>query len=168
MFTIKDIEKECCKLSEMVGDEFNLPISINGRLTRTLGRVHSECINEVWYPVRMEISKQLLETSTEASIKAVISHEWAHYYTTKSTGESHGHDAVFKKVCARVGCSNSGTTTKVERTVSERSLFKYTVHCHTCNEDVGHYNRMCATLKNLNDCVCNKCGTSNLSYTQNW
>ena len=102
MFSVEDIKKELNKLSAIVDDEFNIPVGINGRLTRTLGRVHIERSDGVWYPVRMEFSRQFLESSTDASIISVIQHEWCHYYVAKSTGESHGHDNVFKNMCARV------------------------------------------------------------------
>lgn len=168
MFSVEDIKKELNKLSVIVDDEFNIPVGINGRLTRTLGRVHIERRDGVWYPVRMEFSRQFLESSTDASIISVIQHEWCHYYVAKSTGESHGHDSVFKNMCARVGCTNDGTETKVERIVSDSKLFKYQVFCPTCNEFVAEFNRMCPTLKNIKHCTCTQCGKGNLSYVQNW
>ncbi len=168
MFTMEDIKKELNRLSAIVGDTFDIPVTINGRLTRTLGRVHSECHNGVWFPVRMEFSKQFLESSTEECILSVIQHEWAHYFVTKDTGESHGHDATFKAMCARVGCANDKTKTKVERTVSESSLYKYQVYCPTCDAFIGGYNRMCRTLKEIHHCECKRCGNGGLTYVQNW
>ncbi len=170
MWNITDIKNELNRLSESVGDTFDIPVSINGRLTRTLGRVTQEVNRSTGYcrPLRMEFSRQFLETSTNESIKSVIGHEWSHYYTAKTTGENHGHDAVFKANCARVGCTEDKTTTKVDRTVSEESLHKYTVHCPTCNDTIGFYDRMCNTLKHLDQCTCTRCGGGNLTYTQNW
>ena len=166
MWTVKDIENECKRISAKVGDNFDLPIRVNGRLTRTLGRVTSRRLNDVWYPEVMEISKQLLETATEESIKSVIAHEWCHYYVTKDTGEDHGHDRVFKAMCARIGCDNDGTKTKVERTVEVHS--KYEVFCGTCNEVIANYARMSKNLQRLNECTCKRCNTSNLKLIQNW
>lgn len=168
MFSMEDIKKELNRLSAMVGDKFDIPVSINGRLTRTLGRVHSECHNDVWFPVRMEFSRQFLESSTDASIISVIQHEWAHYYVTKNTGESHGHDATFKAMCARVGCTNDTPSTKVERTVSESKLFKYQVWCPTCQEYISGLSRMCNSLRYIDQCTCKRCGNGGLSYVQNW
>lgn len=168
MWTVEDIKARCEELSNMVGDTFDCPVRINGRLTRTLGRVDSIKRNGRWYNEMLQISKQLIETSTDESIKSVIDHEWCHYYVTKSTGESHGHDAVFKATCARIGCTNDGTKTHVDRTVAESSIYKYQVYCGTCDEFIAGYSRMNATLKNLKTCTCKKCNTSNLSYIQNW
>jgi predicted SprT family Zn-dependent metalloprotease len=168
MFTLEDIKKELNKLSAMVGDEFDIPVALNGRLTRTLGRVHSECTNGVWYPVRMEFSKQFLETSTEECVISVIQHEWAHYYVTKSTHESHGHDATFKAVCARIGCENDGTKTRVERTVAESTVYKYQIWCPTCKKYISGLNRMCKSLREIQNYECKVCGNAGLSYVQNW
>lgn len=168
MFKMEDIKKELNRLSVKVGDVFDIPVAINGRLTRTLGRVHSECCNGVWYPIRMEFSKQFLESSTEECILSVIQHEWAHYYVTKDTGESHGHDKVFKAVCARIGCTNDRTKTKVERTTSASSIYKYQVYCPTCDEFISGFTRMCKTLKELQYCECKKCKQGGLTYVQNW
>ena len=38
MFTLEMIKDELNKLSNSVGDTFNIPASINSRLTRTLGK----------------------------------------------------------------------------------------------------------------------------------
>lgn len=168
MFTLEMIKTELNKLSNSVGDTFDIPVSINARLTRTLGRVMQYKQGKKCWSDRMEFSKQFLETSTDESIISVIQHEWAHYYVTKITGENHGHDVEFKKVCAMIGCTNDKTETKVERTVAEESLSKYVVYCPSCGEPIGGFSRMCPTLKNLDRCTCGKCGSGDLYYVQNW
>ena len=75
MWTVEDIKARCEELSNMVGDTFDCPVRINGRLTRTLGRVDSIKRNGRWYNEMLQISKQLIETSTDESIKSVIDHE---------------------------------------------------------------------------------------------
>ena len=168
MFNLEMVKAELDKLSESVGDTFDIPVSINGRLTRTLGRVIQHVNDGFCLSERMEFSRQFLETSTDVSIKDVIAHEWAHYYATKSTGGHHGHDAYFKKVCAMIGCTNDKTVTKVERTVSESKLFKYQVWCPTCQEYIAGLSRMCNSLRHIDQCTCKKCKQGGLSYVQNW
>ena len=168
MFTLEMIKNELNKLSNSVGDTFDIPVSVNARLTRTLGRVMQYKQGKRCWSDRMEFSKQFLETSTDESIISVIQHEWAHYYVTKITGENHGHDAEFKRVCAMIGCTNDKTETKVERTVAEETLSKYVVYCPSCGEPIGGFSRMCSTLKNLDSCTCGKCGSGDLYYVQNW
>jgi predicted SprT family Zn-dependent metalloprotease len=168
MYDLNKIEARCKELSATVGDTFDIPVQLNGRLTRTLGRVHQEKRNGKWHSVKMEISKALLATATDESVCSVIDHEWAHYYVTKLTGESHGHDAEFKKVCAMIGCSNDGVVTKVERTVADEKISKYVVYCPTCGEAIGYFSRMCSTLQHIDECTCKRCNGGNLYYVQNW
>lgn len=168
MYSVQDIEKICQEFSAQVGDTFDLPVVINGRLTRTLGRVCTLVNNRTGYVTlqRMEISKQLLETASEESIRSVIGHEWAHYIVAKTTHERHGHDALFKSWCARVGVENDKATTEVERVVDVKS--KYDVYCGTCDMIIAHYSRMSKNLQRLELCTCKKCNTSNLKLIQNW
>lgn len=166
MLTVKDIEKICQEFSNMVGDTFDLPVAINGRLTRTLGMVRSTSVNGYVTPYRMEISKQLLETATEKSIRGVIGHEWAHYYVAKTTHEKHQHDALFKEVCGRIGIANDKPHTQVDRVVEVRS--KYEVHCDGCNQMIRGYSRWCKTLSVLDYCECPCCKQMKLRIVQNW
>ena len=168
MFTVENIEKVCQEFSNMVGDTFDLPVAINGRLTRTLGRVCTLVNTKTGYVTlqRMEISRQLLETASEESIRSVIGHEWCHYIIAKTTHERHGHDALFKSWCARIGIENDKATTEVERVVAVQS--KYEVYCDTCKKTIANYSRMSNTLRNLDQCTCNACKTSNLRLIQNW
>ena len=168
MYDISRVRREFIQICGKAGVEVTAPINLNGRLTRTLGRVHEQKENGVWKPVLVEFSKQLIETSTDKSIYDVIAHEAAHYIVTSRTGESHGHDAFFKAVCAEIGTTNDGTVTRVERTVSEDSLYKYNVYCPTCNKTIGGYSRMCRTLKEIDMCQCKGCGKGGLKVIQNW
>ena len=165
--TMDKVMQELHRLSVMVGDEFDIPVSINKRLTRTLGRVHCECHNDVWFPTSMEFSATFLESSTDESILSVIQHEWCHYYVTKDSGEHHGHDAVFKAMCARIGCTNDKTKTHVDEMLQGKS-YKYNIYCPTCGKNISGYSRMCSTLRNIDACTCKTCGKGELKVIQNW
>jgi predicted SprT family Zn-dependent metalloprotease len=154
------------KISVSMEDAFDIPVLINGRLTKTLGRVFFEFQSGKYIPTRMEISKKLLETASDEDIIKVIKHEWAHYMVIKNTGEDHGHDSVFKAMCARIDCTNDGPTTHIEG--EEEEVYKYTVICNTCKKTVGGYTRMCPTLRNIQDCWCKTCRKFDLTYVQNW
>lgn len=123
---LKDIKNRLNELSASRNDTFSIPVTVNGRLTRTLGRVMHASRNGVTYPTSMEFSRNMLETVVEADIESVIAHEWAHYYITKITGENHGHDAHFKALCAEIGCFGT-TAVKVERTVERKASICYIV-----------------------------------------
>ena len=142
---LREIKEVLENLSLRHGDVFNIEVSINGRLTRTLGRVKSIGTKANCRPISMEFSREMLETVTKEDIMSVIEHEWAHYYVTKTTHEDHGHDAVFKALCASLGCHGT-TTIKVERTVEKQA--KYSVYCEECGKLVGEYGRKCKTVNN--------------------
>ena len=170
MYTLDKIEVQFKGICAKAGVSCNVPITINSRLTRTLGRVTNDYIGAIdtWRPTKVEFSKQFIETSSDASIEDVIKHEAAHFIATSRTGKNCGHNSYFKKVCAEIGTTNDGTTTKVERTVDESSLYKYAIYCDTCDKVIDGKSRMCRTIKEIKFCTCKACNTSNLRVIQNW
>ena len=160
---LKDIKNRLNELSASRNDTFSIPVSINGRLTRTLGRVMHMSKAGVTYPTNMEFSRQMLETVTEADIESVIAHEWAHYYITKVTGKDHAHDAVFKALCAEIGCHGESAI-KVERTVVFKS--KYVLYCKECGQVVAEYNRKCKTVTEYSQYT-SKCCNAGLRLENN-
>ena len=71
MFTLEMIKAELNRLSASVGDEFDIPVSINGRLTRTLGRVIQHTCAGHCESERMEFSKQFLEILTKMGMTEI-------------------------------------------------------------------------------------------------
>ena len=105
-WTVERITELCKEYCGRCGIKFNSPVVINSRLTRTLGRCFYEGHGSVWNPVKIEISRQLLETATDESIEAVIAHECAHYVSCAITHENHGHDSTFRFYCEKIGTTN--------------------------------------------------------------
>ncbi len=105
-WTVERITELCVEYCDRCNIKFNSPVVINGRLTRTLGRCFYEGHGSVWNPVKIEISRQLLETATDKSIEAVIAHECAHYVSCAITHENHGHDSTFRFYCEKIGTTN--------------------------------------------------------------
>lgn len=162
MYTLDQIQTEFKNVVEQAGCTLTTPILINGRLTRTLGRV----VYNYNTPTKVEFSRQFLDTSNDESIHQVILHEAAHYIAVKRSGQRHGHDEYFKRICAEIGCSNDKTTSHVERIVSPEKVFKYAIYCPNCGFIAGRH-KWCSVLDNLEYCVCNKCGSEELSYVVN-
>lgn len=159
-----DIVKICEDLAEANGVVFDLPVSINNRLTRTLGQVKFTP-DEV--PYAMEFSGQLLRTATDESIEQIVKHEWAHWFAWVETGEVHGHDAIFKKICSKIGCSSDKSKTKVERIVEKDAVYRYVVVCPECGRK-WYYNRRGKVIQNIDDYHCNNCGQGKLDVIKNW
>ena len=166
MLNEKDLTKMCEEICNRVGYEFTIPVKINKRLTRTLGRVSWIKNNGIVKSTLMEISYQLLNTATLDSITAVVEHECAHYLVTMETHENHGHDKVFKAMCARIGCTNDGTCYhSLDREVPETQIYKYFVKCENCGS-VGKFHRAGKIVQHPELYKC-KCGGS-LHVIQNF
>jgi len=152
---LQEIKSKLEALSAAKNDTFSIEVSINGRLTKTLGRVMHTKKGNVVTPYKMEFSKQMLETVIESDINDIIGHEWAHYYITKTTGVNHNHDAEFKALCAEIGCFGT-TSIEVTRTVEIRH--KYELYCSSCFKRVAVYDRKCKTVTNCSYFKSNCCG----------
>lgn len=167
MYTIERVQKEFTNICNKAGVTVTSPIILNGRLTRTLGRVCMIRRGNTVENEKVEFSKQLLETATDDTIWNVIAHEASHYIATARTHEAHGHDAYFRQICAEVGTTNDGTRTHIERTVSNDQVYKYTIVCPNCGI-IGYRHRMSKNLKNISSCYCKTCNSNNLSVIHNF
>ena len=63
-------------LEETYGLSLDIPIEINGRLRRSLGRY---CTTIDYEPLRIEIARYLIEYGTEFAILDTLKHELVHY-----------------------------------------------------------------------------------------
>jgi len=166
MYDIDRVKKEFYEACRKGGMTRKIPISFNGRLTRTHARVISDWKGNDLIPNRAEFSKQLIETATDDSIHQVILHEAAHAIVTELTREPHGHDAVFKRMCGKLDCSLDRASGEVERHTEVKN--KYDIYCDSCKEVIGGFSRMCRTVREVKYCTCKRCGKSNLRVIQNW
>ena len=171
-YTLIRVQEEFKEICSKAGVSCTTPIRLNGRLTRNLGRVTQKFNYEEnrYKPSLVEFSKELLQTSTDTSIREVILHEACHYIVTSRTGELHSHDALFQETCKEIGASNTKANAEIQRTVPEESLYKYTIYCLDCQKFLGGYKRKCKTLEHisLGYCSCGRCGCRNLKINQNW
>lgn len=166
-WTVQEIKQYLSELAASVDLVYDTPVKINGRLTTTLGRVIAEPVAfDSYKPEVIEFSRKFLETSTDESVRRVIQHEFCHWAVLVETGEVHGHDAIFKAMCHRMGCEADRPQVKVERTVNNDKLFKYIVKCERCNHEM-YYNRAGKVVKHPDWYWCGKCG-GDLKVIQNW
>ena len=170
MLSLSEIKEICAKAFQKGGynlDDYNITISINGRLTRTFGRCKGKYINFRFVPYAIEISKQLIETCADTSVIEVIYHECAHALVDIETGEHHGHDKVFKDMCKRIGAAfDTSKSQGVERVVSDTKIYKYFIICEGCGKVCGKYHRAGKIIKNIEYYHC-KCG-GQLKVVQNY
>ena len=167
MLNEKDITTICQKICAKAGYDFTIPVKINKRLTRTLGRVTCVRTDGIVKSTLMEFSYQLIATATIDSIQEVIAHECAHYLVVAETHENHGHDAIFKEMCARINCTNDGTIYhSLSREVPETDVYKYFVICDDCGKIVGKYYRAGKVVQHPDNYSC-KCG-GNIHVVKNF
>ena len=164
MWTIERVRKELNKLCANDGlDALHIPVQVNGRLTRCMGRVFftSKSCN----PTRFEFARVLLEHGNDEEIEQVIKHEYAHYFLLVTTHEDQGHNQTFKDKCMDIGCYQYNAQNEI---AAFKEAYKYDVYCNNCKKIIGQYSRMCKTLKNIDNCYCNICKKSDLKVKQNW
>lgn len=110
-------------LMEAYGMKLNIPININGRLKRVLGRyVHRASDGE---PLRIEISKNYLMRGNLDDIKGTIKHECIHYALHQQGKPYKDGMALFESELIKHG-SHSTRTLRVQ---VERNYNLYKCQC---------------------------------------
>ena len=142
--------KEICEIAtkacELCGVELNVPIKMNGRLSRTLGRVK---YRQYSFGTRVEIiefsSKYFNDPSRNDEVKhQVVLHEIAHYLAYMSDKQRHQHDEVFRYWCAKIGCTATGeyAADSSDNLVENIQVqYKYDCRCSACGNHIKYYKR---------------------------
>jgi predicted SprT family Zn-dependent metalloprotease len=168
-WTIDRIKEELQKLCAADHITLDVPVSINGRLTRVMGRVGFKVISDIYVPKCIEFSRNLIENASDEDIIQVIKHEYVHYFLSiEDPTVNHHHDAVFKYKCAEIGCTHDKASQYVKGFRDEEAKAKYEVWCVDCCKLIGTYARKCKTLNNISSCKCRVCGGKQLVVKQNW
>ena len=144
----------------------NIPIEINGRLTRTLGAFY----HNNYRALKIGISKkQVIGAVIDGNIEPILDtlrHEVVHYamYTLKK-GYNDG-DKDFEDALAKIGVSSSGTTSK-QKINSKKELVWYSMKdnyaCPTCGvEHKAEHKKSSVTYYSCRKCMIRlkKIGTS--------
>lgn len=162
--TINEVTNMCHAVAEANGFHLTCPIRENGRLTSTLGRV----IMQGTTVIAIEFSKKHLATATDESIKATVLHELAHAFVAMETKQDHGHDAVFRAMCIRIGTDNYGTChNNLKLKVAKEETYKYTIFCSCCNKLIATRSRACKITQSPWEYTSKCCG-SDINVVQNF
>ncbi len=139
-WSLENIIQECNRLSSLKKDTFSIPVYLNNRLTKTLGRVVyiANKNKEITSIKCMEISTRFLTYGSYEEVKKVIAHEWSHYYLNKTTKVSHGHDSMFNRLAEEMG-GNTGRSIEIKDLPKKE--YKYNVYCSKCGELIAQYYR---------------------------
>lgn len=129
--TEKNLRLMCEELmAKLWGDKLEIPVVISSRMTNSLGLFYSKTIyikgKKVRQPLKISISKNLLEYYSLENIEGVIKHELCHYHLYKMGGKFSDGDKEFEDELKRIGSHSSRTLT--------RAGIVYTVRCSCCGK----------------------------------
>lgn len=134
MRTTDEIREEFKRLDSLLGiDTSGVEIVFSKRAVKR----HGSCkfrrgTNGTWIPEKIMIA-DFLRQGDQALLRDTVLHEYAHAAASIITGENCGHNAVWKAVCKRIGCSGR---VYAENTAASRERVqdaaKYAVTCVGC------------------------------------
>ena len=141
MHSLSEVRAEYDRLDKLLGiDTSGIELKISARSVRQLGSFRSPAKPGA-APLRITIAKYVMED--DALFWDTIRHEYAHAAAyILHPGEKHGHDAFWKDICRRVGCTPKSRTKLSAAALEQRSLqAKYIVRCETCGSETGYMRR---------------------------
>ena len=166
---IRETIKECEKVT---GVKCEVPIYINERLSKSLGRACAKITRNRFTgerkvePTQIEFSKRFIEVATEEHLIDVIRHEFAHYCTFLSKGEHNHTDVEFISYCQKMDCCHNANS-KIRADIKH----KYDVYCKCCGKYAGGYDRASKVIKSVmsgQKGYVSGCCKSELRVEQNW
>lgn len=167
MHTVEEIKAEYRRLDRILNiDTSKIEIAFSNRSAKRHGSCKLERQSDgVWAPVKILIAGFLRDD--DEKFWDTVRHEYAHAATAVITGEKHGHDALWKAVCKKVGCSGKvyAENTGVSATAA-LSKAKYKLVCSDCGAESLYIRetKLIRTLKagRKNNVVCCRCKGSNI------
>lgn len=136
MHSLEEVRAEYDRLDRMLGiDTSGIELKVSGRAVRQLGSFRASS------PLRITLSAMVMED--DALFMDTLRHEYAHAAVhILYPGERHGHDAIWKKLCRRIGCRPQSRTELTEKAAQLRSeRVKYIVRCKGCGRESGYVRR---------------------------
>ncbi|GGK25153.1 protein SprT [Caldalkalibacillus thermarum] len=125
------------------GKPCQIPVTWNGRLTKTMGRFLYTEQNGQRTPLKIEISKYAAHWIDREIFVAVLLHELCHYHLFIEGRPYHDHHPVFEQELRRVGAIST------QRVQLPQKAYK--LYCQRCGGylglrrriNVGHYRSIC-------------------------
>lgn len=163
---LEAVRAEYGRLDRMLGiDTSGILLSCSARMVRQYG-VCCFCGDR---PAKIRLAAFLLDEPEQLHKTAL--HEYAHAAAALLTGRRHGHDAVWKAICLRIGCAPerlSEPCAAARRRAEEYEKSRagapvWLVVCRGCGA-VSRYRRRGKVVQLLQQhpttsaCVCRQCG----------
>lgn len=141
----KTLHNICSQIAHNYGYTLDIPVTINSRLSSTLGRVMYRKKGSEFVPIRIEFSRDLLQSGDDSLIMDTIKHEMAHFFVLKDTKKNHNHDEYWKRWAKILGCSPKAS---IKVTDNNEFSYKYKIVCSKCGQIVGLKKRASDVVKN--------------------
>ena len=166
MDALEAVRAEYDRLDRMLGiDTSGVRLTRSARMVRQYG----VCCFRGEKPTEIRIAAFLLEEPEQ--LRQTALHEYAHAAAALLTGKRHGHDAVWKSVCVRIGCAPERLSQPCEAARKRAEEYEksragapvWLVVCRGCGA-VSRYRRRGKVVQLLQQhpktraCVCRQCG----------
>lgn len=166
MRTLDELRREYDRLDHLLGiDTSRVELVFSTRMVRRYG----ECRFSHGRPVQIRLASFLAQD--EEQLLQTARHEYAHAAAQLMTGKPHGHDAVWKAICVRIGCEPERTAKPcpaAERRAAEYARMRagrpyYLVTCRGCGASSRYVRRgkvVTALMERPKNsgCICRRCG----------
>ena len=163
MRTLDEIRAEYARLDGLLGiDTSGVRLSFSARMTRQYG----VCCFRAAVPTEIRLAAFLQDAPGQ--LRQTALHEYAHAAAALLTGVRHGHDAVWKQLCVRIGCAPERLAppcAAAEAAGAQKRAGKpvYLVVCRSCGcttryQRRGKIVRLLTQHPNTTACVCRRCG----------
>ena len=142
MWTLEEIREEYDRLDRYLGiDTRAIRLSFSKRMRQQ----HGVCCFRGGHPTEIRLADFLR----------------AHAAAALLTGQRHGHDALWKSLCVRIGCRPERLAEQAAAQAAKNAGRSYVVRCKTCGAE-SHYLRRGAFVQSIEqgrqDCRCRRCG----------
>ena len=141
MHSLDKVRAEYRRLDALLGiDTSAIELIISKRALHRLG---SFSVRRQQGSERLRITLSALVMEDEELFMDTIRHEYAHAAVhLLYPGQRHGHDALWKNICLRVGCRPQSRTPLSEQAAELRAQkIRYLVRCKNCGRESGYVRR---------------------------
>ena len=135
MHTLSEVRAEYDRLDRLLGiDTRSIELKISSRAVRQLGSFRAPRSGRGG---KLCITLSALILDDDAQFWDTVRHEYAHAAVyLLHPGENHGHDAVWRAMCRRVGCSGKRLAPdRGEAAARRRAQAKYLIRCKSCGAE---------------------------------
>lgn len=168
---LETIRSDYRRLDRLLGiSTEQIPLSFSTRMVRQYG----VCCFRADRPTAIRLAAFLKDEPEQ--LRQTALHEYAHAAAALLTGRRHGHDAVWKSVCLRVGCRPERLSKPCAAAQERAAAYEknraggpvYLVRCLGCGTE-SRYRRRGKIVQLLEQhpktqsCVCKKCGGRSFS-----